>query len=383
MPNNLNLYNPKFYAQEALIQLEKALGMAMRVHRGYDEERRSFRKGSTIDISQPGTFTAQNAPSTAQDIKPNNVTLTLDRWKEVKFKLTDKELAYTGEKIIQDHIRPAAYALADEVDQTLASLAEDIPWVINDQASPDIKDITEPRRIMVQNKVPVGGGDIHLMVDPVKEAGFFGLAAFNTQSVTGGVVNQDTLLRGHLGTRFGVEVFMNQNVALHTPGTISDLTPVTNGTFPKGSTSINIDDTSLTGTLTKGDTFVIAGHSQRYAVTGLVTASGNAMNTVGISPPLQVDVGDGVALTVDDNGDAVEVMNLMFHKNAFALAMAPLSELGNQLGAKIATITDPVTGLALRSRMFYDGNNSEVYVALDILYGVKTLDPNLAVRLRG
>ena len=61
---------------------------------------------------------------------------------------------------------------------------------------------------------------------------------------------------------------------------------------------------------------------------------------------------------------------------------APLSELGGQLGAKIATVADPQTGLSLRSRLFYDGSNSKVIVALDVLYGVKTLEPNRAVRLR-
>ena len=35
-PNTLGIYDPLFYAQEALIQLEKALGLAGRVHRGYD-----------------------------------------------------------------------------------------------------------------------------------------------------------------------------------------------------------------------------------------------------------------------------------------------------------------------------------------------------------
>jgi hypothetical protein len=53
--------------------------------------------------------------------------------------------------------------------------------------------------------------------------------------------------------------------------------------------------------------------------------------------------------------------------------------MGSELGAKIATITDPITGLSIRSRLFYVGDSSAVKVALDVLYGVKTLDPNLAV----
>ncbi len=73
----------------------------------------------------------------------------------------------------------------------------------------------------------------------------------------------------------------------------------------------------------------------------------------------------------------------MFHRNAFALATAPLIDAPlRQLGVKVETIPDPKTNIALRSRVFYEGNQSAIYVALDVLYGFKCLDPNLAVRLR-
>jgi hypothetical protein len=109
MANTLSIYDPIFYANEALIWLTKALGLAGRVHRGYDADPQQ--KGSTINIRRPSTFTAQDAPSTAQDISASMVPITLNKWKEVKFKLTDKELTFTKEKIISEHIQPAAYAI--------------------------------------------------------------------------------------------------------------------------------------------------------------------------------------------------------------------------------------------------------------------------------
>jgi hypothetical protein len=126
MANTLGVYNPIFYAQEALVQLEKALGMASRVYMGYDTERRAYGLGETINIRRPATFTVGDAPATAQDVTTETVSMTLDKWREVKFKLTDKELAFTGERIINDHIRPAAYALADDIDQKLIDLSYDI-----------------------------------------------------------------------------------------------------------------------------------------------------------------------------------------------------------------------------------------------------------------
>ena len=84
MANTLGVYDPIFYAQEALIHLENALGLANRVHRGYDEERKSFGKGQTISIRKPSTFTVEDAPSTAQDLDTEYVDITLNNWKEVK-----------------------------------------------------------------------------------------------------------------------------------------------------------------------------------------------------------------------------------------------------------------------------------------------------------
>jgi hypothetical protein len=42
----------------------------------------------------------------------------------------------------------------------------------------------------------------------------------------------------------------------------------------------------------------------------------------------------------------------------------------------------PRSRLALRARTWADGNNSKFYVAFDILFGLKTLDGNKAVRMR-
>lgn len=383
MTNTLGVYNPIFYAQEALIQLEKSLGMAARVHKGYDEERRAFGKGETINIRRPSVFTAEDAPSTAQDLDTGTVALTLSYWKEVKFKLTDRELAFTGNRIIEDHIRPAAYALADHVDTTLCALYKDVPWYYDIASAPGstvVADITGVRRVMFDNAVPLQDtGRLHYMVNGALEQGLLGLSAF-TQHQGAGDLGVNSQMRGSLGMKYGFEMFANQNVATHTPGTADETTLAVVGETLAGATTIGLDAVALTGTVVPGDTFVIAGNTQRYAITNTVTAAANALVGVTFTPALVATAAnnDVVTLSIDSH-----TANLAFHRNAFALAMAPLSEMGNELGAKIATVTDPVSGLSIRSRLYYVGNSSEVHVALDILYGVKTLDPNLACRARG
>ena len=100
MANTLGVYKPIFYANEALIHVRNYLGMAMRVHRGFEGERASYGKGDTISIRRPSTFTAASAPvshaNAASKVTTETVDISLDQWQEVKFTLTDQELAYTG-----------------------------------------------------------------------------------------------------------------------------------------------------------------------------------------------------------------------------------------------------------------------------------------------
>ena len=382
MANVLGVYNPIFYANEALIALENALGMAGRVHRGFELERNSFNLGEVINIRRPSVFSAQDAPSSAQDVETGTEAITLAFWKEVKFKLTDRELAFTGEKIIEDHIRPAAYALADDIDSRLATKFTDIPWVVQGASPLVVADITATRQRMALNKVPLQDiGRLHLMVDPVGESELLNLTAFSQQQGAGDV-GVNTQLRGSLGTKFGLEVFMNQNVATFAKGTQADFGGTVTGAHAKGVNSLVLGALTDTQTITAGSTFSLAGgDTQKYAVTALATVSGTAV-TVSISPSLQVALAGAEVITFDDmDSSDGEAQNLAFHRNAFALVLAPLPEIGNQLGANVVTVSDPITGLSLRSRMYYVGNSSEVHVALDVLYGLETLDANLAARL--
>lgn len=380
MANTLGVYNPIMYAQEALIQLESAMGMARTVHRGFEEERRTYQRGETINIRRPSSFTAANAPSSAQDLATETVTITLNQWKEVKFTLTDKELAFTTDRIIQDHIRPAAVALADNVDQALAGLYDDIPWYHTLAATPTVADVTGARRVLFDNKVPLNVGDVFCMANGKLESELLNLTAF-TQQQGAGALGVESQMTGYLGRRYGADFFANQNVQSHTSTGITASAPKVDGggsAVAAGTSTLTIDDTTLTGAVAVGDILEISGVTQKFVITAAATASGNAVSCA-IAPALPSAVADDTAVDFVQ-ADASE--NMMYHRNAFALVTAPLPRIGDGAGARIASVTDPKTGLSLRSRIYYDGANSAVYVALDILYGVITLDRNMAVRMR-
>tara|TARA_R110000787_G_scaffold42303_2_gene103985 strand:+ start:1345 stop:2529 length:1185 start_codon:yes stop_codon:yes gene_type:complete len=392
MANTLGVYNPIFYAQEALIQLEKALGLASRVHMGFDAERKAFGLGDTINIRRPSTFTVEDAPATARDVTTETTSLSLDKWREVKFKLTDKELAFTGERIINDHIRPAAYALADDIDTKLRDLYHLFPSFSVGSAPVVAADLTQVRASMFANQVPLQDvGNIHMMVGGQEEMELMNLEAFS-QYQGAGDAGVNTQLRGSLGMKYGMEIFANQNVKNLAAGDVSTMADAV-GAIDNGGTAYAAGDTSiaLTGltnsaTIKVGDSIQVgsAGAYKTYAVTTAATVHASA-NTVTVVISPGVKKADVAAFA---NAEVVTVLKqsagnqcLAFHKNSMALAMAPLSEMGNELGANIATVQDPITGLSLRSRVYYVGDSSEVHVALDVLYGVQVLDGQLGHRM--
>lgn len=381
MANALGVYNPIFYAQEALTILYKALGMAGRVNRVYEGERSVFQKGDTISIRRPSTFTVTNAPASAADLNTETVSITLNQWKEVKFKLTDKELAYTQERIIADHISPMAYALADNIDQALVALGDNIPWFVETSGGPgSVADFVAVRKLLFTNGVPLYDvGNVHFQLSPTAEANALALAAFAQQQGAGdqGV---NTQMRGSLGMKYGMETYANQNTYNHVKSTMADFSLTVTGVQAAGSTTLVMGGGTGVETMVVGDQISIAGFTQKYAVTSGSAVSTGAI-TVGITPALQQATAGGEVVTVQSG---TYEGNLAFHKDAFALVMVPLPmQMANAMGAKVATVADPVTGLSIRSRMYYVGNSSEVHIALDILYGVKCLNPNLAVKLRG
>lgn len=380
MANTLGFYNPAFYANEALLILKKSLGLAARVHRGYEAERNAFARGETINIRRPSSFSTQNAPAaSSSNVTTDSVTITLNQWKEVRFELTDKELAFTGEKIIDEHISPAVYAIADTVDQYLAGFYKKIPWYVDEQSSASVLDLTNVREILRENKVPLDDQSrLHLMVGPNMENRFLQLSQFHDSSVAGAAA-QASLMRGSLGVRFGFEVFANQNAPTYTKADLADKAGTITGTPVLGATSITIGSLGGDGeTIQEGDIITIAGHTQQYVVTtGADVATTSA--TVSISPGLEAACSGGEVVGIVQD---TCVNNIAFHRNFMALAMAPLPMTSGQ-GAEQFVATDPMSGLSIRATMWYDANNKKRLVSLDVLYGATVLDQNMAVRLRG
>jgi len=390
MSNTITAYNPTMLAQESLIRLENALGMGKRVYMGYDAERRSFAKGDTIQIPKPGGFTATTGGAgTIQDLSTEKVTLTLDQNPEVLYTITDKELAYTTERIVQDHVSPAMYTLASYVDAKLTALYKTIPWSFDDTALSYANFLSCRKVLRDVGGTLVDMGDNHFAIDSTVEASFLGLAEWKDASSIG-IGQNSGLISGSIGERAGVQPFVNQNLVAHTGGTVvsagTDVAGALTADAAKYATSIAVGSLSGTETLVAGDSFVIAGNTQRYVVTANATLSAGAA-TLSISPPLVQAYTSGDVVTFE-NGSGTSIhaasyySNLMFNRRAFAIAFAPLPMHDDVNAADIAVVTDPRTGMSVRVRIGYDTVYAKKIIGFDILFGVTTLDPNKAVIYR-
>lgn len=374
---SLGNYNPQLYANEALIFLKKHLGIAKLVNRRFEGERNSYGRGDVVKLRRPAAVTVKtHSDMTFETLSPENQTLTLDTYKHASFEVPDLDILATGRQFVDEHIAPNVVALADAVDAAILGKYTEVGAASAVTATPAASDITAARKVLFDNKCPVTDeANMFFVVSSALDKGLLDLSAF-TQWQGSAQPGVEAQIRGMLGTRYGFNFFASQNVPSHTAGAITASAPKVNGALARGATSVIIDDTSLTGTVKAGDIVTISGIA--YAITADAPASGNAI-TVSVSPAIQATVADNTAVTFTQTS---KVENLAFHRDAFALAMAPMPILPWMGSALVARQTDEDTGISIRFALGWDITDNKTKCRLDCLFGVKSLNPFLACRAR-
>lgn len=380
MPNLLTAglaYDPYFYAGAGLEVLYKRLGMAFFVDRSLEAEK-AAEKGSTIQLRRAQKFTAVNMPiaeGSFADVAPDYSNLQIGQWKGQGFKLTDKERSLTVERFVSEHLEPVAASIADAIDQDLASMALEVPWIVEDVApTSQHEDFPNIRQTLFNSLAPsVNPRDYAYMIDGVLQNRYEKSLTFLQANTAGD--NAALQRDGVLGQKYGFTIFANQNAPTAVAGTAATTFTV-NGVQAKGNETLVLTVGTPSGSFRRGNVLTIAGDAQLYAIKADIAAA--ASTTVSISPPLAKATAGGEAVTADQT--ASTSIGTAFHRRAFALVMQPIEDAGP--GILSGTVVDPITGLALRARIWGSGGLGATFWALDALWGFKTLNPNLAVRLR-
>lgn len=393
-------------AKEALRILENNLVMAKLVHRAHESEfgnaMNGFEAGDTISIRRPTDFTVRDgATASNQDIVEGKTTLTVDKQKGVDFGFTSKELTLDIGDLSERVIKPAMVQLANQVDSDLMALYKQVPnWAgTAGQTINSFADFAKGPELLDQYAVPLDGRAA--VLSPGDHWALLGsqTALFIQDAAKGAYRN------GSLGMIGGVDTYMSQQVPAHTVG--ADVTTVTVNQSITTSTIAYTDvkdsnQQTLTiagGDLNPGDVVTI---DDVYAVNPVSKASlgflkqftvvSYAANSLVISPAMvwtgafqNVAVTSGVtdlnskAITAVGTAATAYRQNLVFHKNAFALAMVPMVKPPGAVDVS----RQSHNGTSVRLIPTYDGTNDRSNYRLDVLYGVKAIDPRLATRLSG
>lgn len=400
-------------AKEALMILDNELNAAKKVHRGLESEfgnaMNGYQAGATVSIKRPTDFTVRSGANVSdQDVVEGSTAITVDRQRGVDFKFTSAELTLNIKDLSERVIKPAMVQLANTVDADVLALYKQVPnWVgTPGQTVNSFADFAKaPERL---SEMAAMGDGRSAFLSPADN---WGLVGSQTNLYIQGAANS-AYREGSLGKIAGVDTYEAQNVQTHTVG-VATGTPKVNG-GSQTSTYANVKDTmtqtlntdgwtnSTTGILKAGDVFTIAGVYAVNPVTKavlpflkqfVVTADADSGASTGpaaltIYPAIIVSGAfqnvsaaplDNADITVMGTGGTGYRQNLVFHKNAFALAMVPMVK---PPGA-VEVARESYKGTSVRLIPYYTGTSDTSAWRLDILYGLKAIDPRLATRLSG
>lgn len=399
-------------AKEAIMILDNNLVMAKKVFRGYQDDFakniNGYKIGDTLTIRRPTDFTVRDgAVLSAQDVTEGSTTIVVNKRKGVDFGFSSQDLTLKIGELSERVIKPAMIQLANQVDADLMALYASVPsWVgTPGQSINSYSDFSKGPLRLDQYSIPMD--ERCAVLSPADHWDLLGSqTSLYIQDAAKGAYRN-----GSLGDIGGVDTYMSQNVPTHTTG-IGTGTPTVNGASQDTTYALTKDTNtqtiittawtaSTTGIVKAGDILTFAGvfavnpvtkatqsFLKQFVVVADANSAGAGATTITISPSMIIAgahktvsaaPANGGAITFLGTGGTGYLQNMIFRQNAFALVTVPLV---SPPGA-VDVARESYKGLNLRVIPVYDGTNDVSNWRLDILYGVKTIDPRQATRISG
>jgi len=385
------LLTPTAVTRESLRILHQKLNFVGNVTRDYDD---SFAKsgakiGDTLKIRLPNQYTVRSgATLSAQDTVESSVSLQVGTQKGVDLNFTSVDLTLSLDDFSKRIIEPAMAVLAASIESDALSMYKDVNQSIWNGGAAATYNKALDTRIRLQNSLaPVS--DRTMLLDPlamgdvVKDT----KSLFNDQSAIAKQYRE-----GAMGRVAGYDWYENTLMPSHLRGDANGSYVCNTSTgITSGTATITLSAGS--GTIKKGDVFTIAGvnevHPETKVDTGrlqqfVATADGTTSVAVYPTPVTSGakqnivinSAGAGKAVVVAGTASTAVQTGLAFQKGAFAFATADLvMPEGVDWAAR-----EVYDGISMRIVRAYDINNDKFPCRLDVLYGYKTIRPELAVR---
>lgn len=208
-----NVFRPNVWSKEVLMFVKSNL-VLLPLIKHYDADVKSA--GQTLEIPNVSAITAnQKAQNTAVTLNYNTetkTTITLDKHYESSFLVEDLVKAQSAYDLRSDYTKAAAYAISEAIDENIA-VGMTTAWKAASQAfgayGTALNDnlILTVNRYLSENKAP--RTDRSIVVHPKGEAELLAIDKFVRYDALG---TGEAIKNGKLGTIYGAEVFMSQNL---------------------------------------------------------------------------------------------------------------------------------------------------------------------------
>jgi len=412
MPNkqgaNNVLLTDDVIVKESLRLLKNDLVFASLVFR--DLEPRFAKTGDTINMKLPyRAKTAKGRTLVKQPMVDQTIPIVVNNHEHFALSVNVRDRTLSLSQFSERYLKSGICQLANQIDRSIAFLAKDIFYGSGTPGTAIARANFHYAKAY-QKKVGVpSDGTCRAVMNELDGAIIDNsiTAIYNEKMV------KQAVQKDYMGPLAGYDMFRSANAYDHLVGQYAG-TPLVNGVGQTGNT-LNTDGwASGSSSLNKGDTFTIAGvyevNPQNYASTGrlqrfvvrtdisdvagsksisispaindgsLTTVDGEG-NTISLSAYQNVSnaPADNAAITVIGAADTEYRENILFNREAFALAMVDL-ELPQSAVVK-TRVRDEKSGLSLSMTGAYDINNHEEVTRIDAVWATKTIYPELGHRL--
>ena len=362
----------KEFARHALPRLMEHLVFPNLIHKDFSNDF-AARRGDTIQVRKPVVLEARDFDPvqgvSTQDVVESTVDVTLDKIATVDVGIEALQGAASVDDLTRLFIDPAAAALARKINEDGLKLYQDVYAAVGNagETPADLSVFAKTRKALNEQKAPVSGRVA--VWDPEADAAFTSIDAIVHAEKAG---SNQALREGSIGRVMGMEHYMSQAVCQHKTGIQEAENVKIASNVEAGDESISLSGAKLIGSLKKGDLLKIQGKT--YTVSqDTQEAAGNVISDVKLSPALHSLVSGTEVTLVSDH-----TANLAFHPMAFAFVTRPLAA-----PAGVESYVTHYNGISLRVVRGYDMQHKREMLSMDVLYGFKTLYPELAVRVLG
>ena len=395
MPNSI--LTPTAVTREALRILHQKLNFVGNIKRDYDD---SFAKsgakiGDSLKIRLPNQYTVRTgATLSAQDTSEISTTLQVATQKGVDLNFTSVDLTLSLDDFSKRILDPAMSVLAANIEADALSMMLDVYQNVNNIGSAiTFGKLMSSRKVLNDALAPMDNNRSILLNTQDNVDLVDGLKGLFQDSAA----IKEQYREGSMGRTGGFDFYENTLIANQTTGTSAAATGYTvNGAVTaNGSTAVTL--AAGANTFKKGDVITFVGcnrvHPETKADTGVlqqfvVTADyAGGAGSLSFAPAIYTSGGrqnvvaagiaNGVAVAKIGGASAIYKPSMAFHKDAFAFATA---DLVMPQGVDFAS-RQVIDGISMRIVRQYDINNDKFPCRLDVLYGYKTIRPELACRI--